>query len=86
LLICFVIASDLPAKAWQAGAWQYSTSTEIASADFVNLAKTREEIASADFVNLTKTITEIASAGQSRPRKDRRSIIASPSFFKFVIA
>jgi hypothetical protein len=33
----FVIASDLPAKAWQAGAWQ---SHEIASADEISLAMT----------------------------------------------
>jgi len=39
----FVIASDLPAKAWQAGARQSISPTEIASAGFASLATTEKK-------------------------------------------
>jgi len=37
--------------------------SEIASADYVRLAKTDRQIASADYVSLAKTDGQIASAG-----------------------
>jgi hypothetical protein len=39
----FVIASDLPAKAWQAGARQSISPTEIASAGFASLTTTESK-------------------------------------------